>query len=145
MAFTTPAIQAPVSDSELRYTTTEATVGTTPGTNTGAIALQGYNKVDVQIALDKSGGTSTDTVTVKLQGSHDSTNWFDLPDVAGTGQEGTVTSANTADLDEVLRLNYDFSTGSGQAKPRFIRLNALTSASNGAKAVALDILLTKSR
>lgn len=143
MTFSTLSKQDPTSDYEKRYTTADADVGTSAVQTTG-IFLGGKNKVNVQAQTIKSGGTSTDTVTVKLQGSHDNSIWFDFPaTVAGTGQVGSATTAVTADATEVLRLNYDFSEGNGQAKPRFVRVDAVSSAANGTKAVNLDIFVTK--
>lgn len=143
MAFSALSRQSPINDYEKRYTTSDADVVAT-AVQTEAVALESYNRVSVQVATTVDASAGTDTVTTKLQGSHDGTSWFDLPDVAGTGQDGTVThTADSAAETFVDQLNYDFSQGSGQTKPRFIRLDSVSSGANGTKEVALDIFLTK--
>lgn len=141
MAFTTLQ-NTEASDYVDQYTTGDSDVQDT-AVQTGAIALRNKTKVSVQAQVVKSGGTSTDQITVTLQGSHDGTIWFDYPDVAGTGQEGTAVTTGLADTTEVERLNYDFSQGSGQSKPLYIRVSAVSGATNGTKAVNLNILATR--
>lgn len=137
MAFTAFTTIQPFNQTQQQYTTS-SDVSTT-ALNTPSIALYGStDKVQVSAFVNKSGGTSTDTVTVQLQASLDGTNWYDLPDVAGTGQEGVATSGTGADTDETLRLNYDFSNGSGQAKPKYLRVNSVSSDTNGTKNVTIN-------
>jgi len=143
MAYTTLSKQDTSLNYAKRFTTSDADVVAT-ATSTGSVSIDRYNKIAVQVATTVDAAAGTDTVTTKLQGSHDGTSWYDLPDVSGTGQEGTLThTAASADATFVGRLNYDFSQGSGQTKPLFLRAQSISSAGNGVKSVALDILLVK--
>jgi hypothetical protein len=143
MAFSTLVTAQPINDSEKRLTTSDADVVAT-AVNTGDVDLEQYNKIEIQVATTFDAAAGTETVTTKLQGSLDGTNWYDLPTVSGTGQVGTLThTGETSVKTDVGRLNYDFSNGSGQAKPRFIRCSSVSSGGTGTKEVSLVIFCFK--
>lgn len=144
MAYTALSKQEPFRDGEYeKYTTTAADVQDS-AVNSPSVAMDRMTKIRVQVDTTVDVAAGTDTVTTKLQGSNNNTSWFDLPTVAGTGQIGTDTfTAASAAVTDTAQLQYDFSGGSAQAQPSYVRVSSISSGTNGQKDVAVTILATR--